>query len=79
MEVFPPYTGQPRGGAGGTMTPGPMPFRGPIVGPIKITLYSEQQALLCKQRADYHTLEQRLTQTGFSANKNVLFSGGSTS
>ena len=68
-----------RGGQGGTMTPGPMPFRGPIVGPIKITLYSEQQALLCKQRADYHTLEQRLTQTGFSANKNVLFSGGSTS
>ena len=58
------------------MTPGPMPFRGPIVGPIKITLYSEQQALLCKQRADYHTLEQRLTQTGFLQTKTSCLVGG---
>ena len=35
-------------GTGGTMTPGPKDFRGPI----KITLKSEQRSLLCKQRAD---------------------------
>ena len=30
-----------RGGQGGTMTPGPMDFRGPIMGPIEMTLRNQ--------------------------------------
>ena len=34
-------SGPPRGGAGRTMTPGPMDFKGPIRGPIEMTLTNQ--------------------------------------
>ena len=35
------YAGPPRGGQGGTMTPGPMDLRGLMMGPIEMTLRNQ--------------------------------------